>query len=105
MPKRDRKTYASEFVHGKKRPPPTPSAQPHLAPRSSDPALLEVTNTSVTSSLAREDRSAKDRHGAEAAARVSVGQLDDLRQSSTGLLEQSKSNENTQALQVTMADA
>ena len=93
MPKRDRKTYASEFVHGKRRPPPTPSTHPHLAPRPTGPQL-EVTTTSIASSLAREDQRTKGRYGAEAAPRVSAGQLDDLKQSSR-LLEQSKSNEKT----------
>ena len=105
MSKNDRNAYVGELSHNKKRPPPNPSTQPRLAPPPTDSAQAIAAKTSVSSSLVRESRRAKDRGGAGAASRAPAGQLDELRPSSVGLQDQSKSNEKMQALQVTMADA
>lgn len=98
MRRQERKPYVSEFLHGKRRPPPTPSSHLHLAPLPADAPKVIATTASVNSSLVREDRRAKDRRGAEAAPRVSASQPDEHRQSSARLHEQSKSNEKEQAL-------
>ena len=79
MAKRDQKTYVSEFEHGKRKPPPTPSTFPNLAQRPNGPSKLEIAGTSVTSSLVRENHRTHGRLGTKDVASHFAGQPDDLK--------------------------